>query len=357
MSRLPRFDPIQPGDEDDSMASLEDQWARFVEFSSRDRFLVGASLLRVIAGVMALYEYLINYAQRRYLFGPDGVWPWDYFVTESRHLSIYALSTSPRYFEIAFHMGVLIAFLWTIGWRTRWLTPVHYVFWWSLHQRHPLIWDGGDNVMQLVLVYSFFADLGAHFSVDADRRESRAATRSAGERMRAMFHNAAMLAIACQICLVYGVAGLTKVQGETWRNGTALYYALRDSEFTWPGHSELIYHNVTLLTCLSYLTVAFQIAFSFFLFGNRVTRTLIILSGLMFHLCIALYFGLVSFAGFLIAVDLSLIGDAEYLALARRARSLGKLVRMWLSSRRKERTTSHVQVFKVVESDIQSKEK
>ena len=121
-----------------------------------------------------------------------------------------------------------------------------------------------------------------------------------------------MLAFALQICLVYGIAGLTKVQGETWRNGTALYYALRAGEFTWPGHSELIFHNGFLLTFLAYATVAFQVSFPFLLFMNARTRTLAVLAGLTFHLGIALFMGLVTFATFLIAVDLSLIGDEEY---------------------------------------------
>ena len=31
--------------------------------------------------------------------------------------------------------------------------------------------------------------------------------------LRAVFHNGAMIAVLCQVSLVYGVAGLTKVQG------------------------------------------------------------------------------------------------------------------------------------------------
>ncbi|MGJ3561139.1 hypothetical protein ACR6C2_34315 [Streptomyces sp. INA 01156] len=42
-------------------------------------------------------------------------------------------------------------------------------------------------------------------------------------------------AVATQICLVYVVSGLYKVQGRMWQDGTALFYVLRIPEFEWPG--------------------------------------------------------------------------------------------------------------------------
>jgi len=50
-------------------------WARVVDYCARPRLLIGASVFRIVAGLGILYQYLINYEQRRYLFGPDGVMP------------------------------------------------------------------------------------------------------------------------------------------------------------------------------------------------------------------------------------------------------------------------------------------
>lgn len=292
------------------------RWDRVVAWSGQEHFLIGASMFRLVAGGTILIQYLINYGQRRYLYGPDGVWPYAKFaltIAQTRNLSIYAWSSSLWYFELAFHLGVLAAFLWMIGWRTRLVTPIAFVFWWSLHQRFPMLWDGGDNVMQLVFVYGLFANLGAHFSVDARRLVGRPPPAP----WLAMLHNAAMIGFGIQISLVYAVAGLYKVQGETWRNGTALYYAFRGGQFVWPGVSELLYQSAWFTTVISYFTVFFQISFPFLMIMNRYTRTTAVCIGVMFHIGIALFLGLFTFSFFMLSVDLAMIDDAEYRALFR----------------------------------------
>jgi antimicrobial peptide system SdpB family protein len=259
--------------------------------------------------------------------------PFDEFLHEgSAGFSLYRLAVTPWMFELLFHLGIVVAVLFVLGWRTRLMTVLNYVFWTSMLRRFPFLWDGGDNVLQLVLIYAMFGDLGACWSFDAARR-TRHATDPEWARLRAIGHSATMLAIAIQISLVYGVAGLTKVQGETWRNGTALYYALRSGEFTLPGYSEIIFHNGVLLTLLAYATVAMQVSFPFMLFLNRRSRTLVVLAGLSFHLGIAVFMGLVTFALFLIAVDLSLIGDDDYRFVFRVGEQVSARLRRWLADK------------------------
>jgi len=292
-------------------APAQGRYDRIVAWASQEHFLIGASMFRIVAGATVLIQVLINYGQRRYLYGPDGIWPFQTFaqaVAHSRNFSIYAWSQSPWYFEVCFHLGILAAFLWMLGWRTRILTPVTFVFWWSLHQRFPVLWDGGDNVMRLVCVYGMFANLGAHFSLDA----KRLAGRPPPPAWMAMLHNAAMIAFGAQISLVYAVAGLYKVQGEPWRNGTALYYSFRGGQFIWPGVSELLYQSAWFTTVISYITVFFQISFPYMMMMNRHTRTAAVCIGVMFHVGIALFLGLITFSFFMLSVDLALIDDAEY---------------------------------------------
>jgi hypothetical protein len=309
-------EPGSAGQQPPAAPAEASRWDRVVEWSGQQHFLIGASMFRLVAGGTILIQYLINYGQRRYLYGPDGVWPYAKFamtMASSRNASLYAWSSSLWYFELVFHLGVLAAFLWMIGWRTRLLTPIAFVFWWSLHQRFPMLWDGGDNVMQLVFIYGLFANLGAHFSLDA----RRLAGRPPPAPWLAMLHNAAMIAFGVQISLVYAVAGLYKVQGETWRGGTALYYSFRGGQFIWPGVSELLYQSAWFTTAVSYLTVFFQISFPYLMIMNRYTRTAAVCVGVMFHIGIALFLGLFTFSFFMLSVDLAMIDDAEYRALFR----------------------------------------
>lgn len=303
---------------------MKNLWNRLLATSLHPRCLIGASLLRVLAGCVILYQYVINYAQRHYLFGPDGVFGFSDFLAQqssSGQFSLYHLSAAPIWFELIYHLSIVVAMAWVLGFRTRWLSPLNYLLWMSMHNRFPQLWDGGDNLMAIVLIYAMFAEVGAHLSLDAARRLAQGKP-NAPSGAWAIVHNAALLAIAFQVCLVYGVAGLAKVRGEVWQNGTALYYALRSPDYTLPGVSRLIYENGVLLTLLAYATVAFQVAFPFLVFAHRHSRTLAVLIGISFHLAIGSVMGLVTFALFLIAADLALIGDNEYRALGA---ALGRL--------------------------------
>ena len=293
-------------------------WSRLLAHAGRPHFLTGASVFRLVAGTAFLYQLLVVYAQRRYLFGPDGIYPYDMFLQqlEGGSFSLYSLTRSLIGFEVLYHATIALAVAWLVGWRTRVVTPLLWVAIWSLRERNSFLWDGGDNVMQLALIYACFIDVSGRFSFDAVRRaESGARPMSP---LVAMAHNAGVLACAIQICLVYGVAGLLKVQGESWQNGTALYYALRGGEFTWPGYSEWIFENGALLAFLSYSTVAFQVSFTFLLFLGRRLRVLAVLAGLSFHLGIVTFMSLATFGVFMMAVDLMFVTDAEYAALGRR---------------------------------------
>jgi hypothetical protein len=133
----------------------------------------------------------------------------------------------------------------------------------------------------------------------------------------AMLHNAAMFAFGVQLSLVYAVAGLTKVQGTTWREGTAIYYSFRSGQFLWPGVSEHLYQSALLTTAFSYVTVFFQVSFPYMMMMNRYTRSAAVCIGVMFHVGIALFFGLVTFSFYMMSVDLALLDDRDYQALFR----------------------------------------
>ncbi|MFM2417667.1 MAG: hypothetical protein RL385_2390 [Pseudomonadota bacterium] len=285
---------------------------RFASWASRPRLLTGAAAFRLVAGATMLYQYLSNYAQRAVLFGPDALMPLD-MMTERGLWSLYTLSTRPWYFELIFHLGLLVGALWTAGFGGPLLTCLQYLFWMSIRNRFPELWDGGDNTIELLLLYGLAANFRGRFAV----RPQAVMTRS-----RSVLHNAAMLCFALQLSVIYVTAGLTKVHGNTWWNGTALYYALSDSEFVFPGVSQALYANGYLVALMTYATVTFQIGFPFMLFLNRYSRLLVVGIGITFHLSIAIVLGLVSFGGFLIAAELSMIDDDEYDWLSRKRAAL-----------------------------------
>lgn len=304
-------------------------WARIVDELARERLLKGASLFRIVAGATILYQFLINYETRHYLYGPNGVVPWDYFV-EAPVPSLYSWSPAVWWFELLYHGGIVVAALWMFGVVTRLTTPLNAILWISMHNRNGMLWDGGDNMMQIAILYACLVDVSRHWSFDAWWRARRgpATDRPTVRRALGLAHNTGVLAIVVQVCLIYGISGLYKVQGEVWQNGTAMYYAMRSSEFYQPGLSELIYGNSVLLTIATYTIVFFQVSFPFLVFlGGKWGRRIAVMFGVFFHFGIFAFMHLTTFAFFMISVDVMLLEDADLRWISRQIRRPYDLVR------------------------------
>ncbi|WP_438487203.1 HTTM domain-containing protein [Streptomyces sp. S186] len=289
-------------------------------FSGRRQALVGAALTRIVLGAIGLYYYLRDYLHRSFLWGPEGVWPWENFTgSHNGGFSVYSLSRSETWFQLAFHAGAVIALLFMLGWKTRAMTVLHYIFLWSLQQRNPLLLDGGDNATVIALVFFVFIDSGSRISLDARLRRRKQVKPDAGSmryRIASLLHHAGLLAVILQVCTIYLVSGMYKVQGERWQNGTALYYVLRVGEFGWPGVNHLIYEHATLVVAMTYATVFFQLAFSFLLL-KRSLRPFAVTCGILLHLGIAIFMsGLITFSLTMIALELLIMGDGHYRRLA-----------------------------------------
>ncbi len=316
------------------------------------RALIGAALTRIGLGLAGLYLYVREYPVREYLWGPHGVWPFGEFSTslrEGHSFSLYAISDSSWWFELVFHCGALTALLFMLGWRTRTTTILHFVFLWSLYQRSPMILDGGDNIASIILVYLILVDSGARLSLDARRRAGKPAvtTTSVRYRLLSLLHHAGVIAVVLQVCTVYLVSGMYKVQGERWQNGTALYYILRVDEFTWPGVNRLIYEHAPLVVLLTYGTVFFQLAFSFLLLQRRL-RPFAVSLGILLHLGIAVHMGLLTFSLIMISAELLIMGDGHYRALFSRVAAIR---RRWTVHERRARTRSSPEMIETAALD------
>ncbi|MEV0373147.1 HTTM domain-containing protein [Streptomyces sp. NPDC050636] len=295
-------------------------------FSGRRNALIGAALTRIILGAIGLYYYLRDYFHRSILWGPDGVWPWQNFSGPNNDVfSVYSLSKSETWFQLVFHAGAVIALLFMLGWKTRAMTVLHYIFLWSLQQRNPVLLDGGDNATVIVLIFFVFIDSGSRFSLDARlrrRKQWKPDVESMRYRIGSLLHHAGLLAAILQVCTIYLVSGMYKVQGERWQNGTALYYILRVGEFGWPGVNHFVYEHATLVVAMTYATVFFQLAFSFLLL-KRSLRPFAVTCGVLLHLGIAVYMsGLLTFSSTMIALELLIMGDEHYRRLACKAQKL-----------------------------------
>ncbi|WP_326721909.1 HTTM domain-containing protein [Streptomyces sp. NBC_00243] len=275
-------------------------------------------------------------------------------------------SDSQIWFEIVYALAALSSLLLLLGWRTRTMSVLFMVGVLSLQNRSVFMGDGGDNVIHLMAIYLVFTRCGQVWSLDARRARLGREARARGERVgpdrvgpalwgvlgfalatvtfagrlsdgwllvfwglwavqalwwavgssvRAaeprilldvvanLVHNAALVVIMAEACLIYATAGWYKIQGSRWQDGTAVYYPLHLDYFSpWPALSDLMTQYGTIVMLVTYGTVIAQVAFPFTLFNRRVKNVLLVVM-MTEHAVIAVVLGLPFFSLAMIAAD------------------------------------------------------
>lgn len=282
------------------------QWMdRKLEFISSPLHQMGLRYIRILLGWIMIYMYTINYAQRHFLFSMDGVY------SNSSTFNLFYVSSSVV-FDVLYHLAILAALFFVMGLGGRLTTFINFIFFWSWTSAAMMIGDGGDNLLRVMFPYLLLTDLYG-------RLEIKPVT--LWKKILGIFHNFGLAAIVLQLCFVYFTAGLMKIQGDMWQDGTALYYILQVNEFSNPSLSGFIVNHPWLSVLGSYFTVFFQVAFPFMILNRRL-KYIAILTSIFMHVGIWLFMNLPSFSWIMITFELSLLSDSEYKSLFSRQNSL-----------------------------------
>ncbi|GAA1986609.1 HTTM domain-containing protein [Catenulispora subtropica] len=280
--------------------------------------LYAASLLRIGYGLLYLVFLLREFPNRDEIWGPGS--PWTPALArelfgQTGWFSILTLSDSTWYFELCYFFALVTAALFALGWRTRLTSVLFALVVASFHGRSIYMSDGGDNLIELMAIYLMVTDCGRRWSLDARRRPRRSAPTAqrqlviARRMLSTLLHNCGMFVIAAQVCVLYGAAGLYKVQGGLWRDGTALHYVLNLDLFQpWPALSAQVDSHLVFSAVAAYLTVLVQVAFPFAVFSRLKYVVLCLL--LTMHLGIAVLLGLPMFSGAMIIADAAFLSDS-----------------------------------------------
>ena len=302
------------------------------------RQLVGASILRIILGIIIMYTYVIHYPLRRYLWTDDGIINNSLYVELNRiPISVYGLSDSIVTFEILYHLGFLFAFLFTIGFGGKLIQILCYIFIFSLNNRNGLITDGGDNLMHLVLFYMIFMNVTTHFAIKTKILEdNRSFITRIKERFKdklTIIHNFSVIFVIVQLCFLYFMAGTYQIMGEKWMNGTAIYYIMQVEQYSTQLLPDFLLKNSLFLVIITYFSIVIKIAFPFSLF-NRYMKYLAISGIIIFHLGIGIAMGLITFSAIMIAIDSLILNDQEYQAMYSKGRELKAKITSYVNIKR-----------------------
>ncbi|WP_214808610.1 MULTISPECIES: HTTM domain-containing protein [unclassified Exiguobacterium] len=263
-------------------------------------FLIGTSILRIVAGIHIMFTYVI------YFFERDSIWGNNSFIpheVKMDYITLYSLNTSSFYFESIFLLGLVINVLFTVGYYTKMASIFNFIFVYSLYNANPYILDGGNNILMIILFFMMFIKLDSYFSVKPSVERNN-------EYLN-LIHNFAVFLCLFQVCILYFFAGLFKAQGDMWIHGTAIYYILNVDEFTQPFLAKYILMFPSIVAISSVSAVFFQIFFPFLIF-NKYTKIPMLFASICFHLGIIFIMGLIQFGLIMIALDLLFVTDKEH---------------------------------------------
>ena len=188
-------------------------------------------LLRIAVGLLILADLFLRSGDWLTFLGAEGLYGAELSrsLAEPWRLSLYWLFDDPRWTVGLGILGALAALTLTLGIRPWVSTLVSLLLLASLHNRNPLVLQGGDNLLLLLLFWGLFLPWGARLSLAAAVQRPLPEGAPGG---RSSTHlSIASKALIFQVLAVYFFSAFLK-NGDAWRvDGTAIYYALSHNQF------------------------------------------------------------------------------------------------------------------------------
>ncbi len=197
------------------------------------------------------------------------------------------------YFAYLSFLVILLAL--ALGFASRWLVAIAFILHLVFIQRNPSIVYGADAITVFWLFYLIFANTNGQIQwVDYFKNKRKQGLVSDRRLAHSWWNTLALRLIQIQLCVVYFFSGLTKLREGAWWNGTALKEALLSYDKAGMDIAFLLSLPVIagVLTCF---IVLFEIYFPVLIWIPRLRSPLLIL-GVLFHILIAISFGLYFFS-------------------------------------------------------------
>ncbi len=149
-------------------------------------------------------------------------------------------------------------------------------------RRDPYVLNSGDILLRVLAVYLIFAPSGESLSWDRWRRDR--------ERFWDFPRRApwALRMLQVQLSVIYLAAVWAKLQGDVWRDGTAITYALRMSDQLRFPTPEFVAGSPLLVEWLTIATLLTEVSIGLFVW-NRRARPWVLGAGFLMHLGIEIF--------------------------------------------------------------------
>ncbi len=287
---------------------LGEAWNRFW-FTPAD--VLAVCVLRVLAGGAALL-YVLSFSQDLTTwFAADGLLPRETVlilnspagqtdgsanVVTGLRLSYFYLTDAPAMLWAMHAMGVAIVALFTAGVLSRVMNVLSLIVVLAYVHRAPMIAGHAEPLLAMLLLYLCLAPTGARLSFDRlwkKRRSAKASDVSEADEddTRSWAANLSLRMIQVHLVMFCLMMGLTKLAGQSWWMGEAMWVLIAQSDshlvdFTW------LRGNTFIINAWTHAIVVLELMFPV-LIWNRWTRPLVLAAALVVWLPLMMVTGLI----------------------------------------------------------------
>lgn len=251
-------------------------------------------LVRIAFGVLMVAWTLSLLPDLTRLFGEGSVLPGP--STVGFEWSLFDLGDGSG-LRLGVWVGLLAASIaLTVGWHSRLAALLVLVGLMTFQRGNPYAFNSGDALLRLEAIYLVLAPCGSALSLD--RRRTAGSFWSA--QVRAPW---ALRLMHVQLSIIYIFSFLNKLAGDTWREGTAVSYALRMTDIGNLAPPEWLVGNALLMNVATWSALVLELAIGVLVWNPRC-RLKVLTAGVVLHTVILLTFGIAffSFAMFVLYV-------------------------------------------------------
>ena len=283
---------------EDSARALGEAWDAFW-FTPADPTLLG--LIRILTGLMLLYTHAVWGLVLPEFFG-EGGWLSAGLVrnlSDGNYTYSFWWLVPDGWMWPAYAASMAVLALFTIGLWTRVTSILAFLVTVSYAYRVPAATFGLDQINAMLALYLAIGPSGQALSLDRwlAVRRGRAPACAAGAERGA---NLALRLINVHMCVIYFFAGVSKLQGEAWWNGEAMWRAFANLEYQSIDMTWLAWHP-RLLDFLTHVSVLWELSFCALIWRPRL-RPIVLAGAVPLHVgigaCLGMWtFGLIMLVG------------------------------------------------------------
>jgi predicted DCC family thiol-disulfide oxidoreductase YuxK len=296
-------------------AALADMWER-IFFQNRSTLPLELTRIGIGAALVLNYGLATPYL---YDFWGESAWMPLLIASQYAHdpwmQSVLFYLTAPWQL-LAWHVVFLfscVAFM--VGWRTSWVKWIVLAGEISYAHRNLALVYGVDRIICSLLFILCLAPIGRALSLDRVR-EVRAAKRSDLEAVpwsyTSIWAGACTRLIQIQMATLFFYSAISKIRGNDWWNGNAIWLVFSSVEFYNRFLLDLFASHYWLVTVATYAVLLIEIAFPFLIWQRRA-RPYMLAAAIFLHIQIGVFMGLFYFSFVMIMGHMSFVRP-EWLA-------------------------------------------